>query len=214
MNIIRRAVLRHAIWAGIGALFLSAPTAAWALSTQDTQDINRIEAYLNGITTLKARFLQIAPSGASSTGKLWMERPGRMRFEYDPPSPLLLVAGHGLLIYHNADLDQTSTLPLAKTPLGILLEDHVQLSGAVTVLHVARDAGALAIQINRTASPADGTLTVLFADNPLELRGWIVRDGQDQETRIGLDNLDFSANGFSDDLFTYVDPKLFENNQP
>ena len=135
-----------------------------------------------------------------------------MRFEYDPPSPLLLVAGGGLLIYHNGDLDQTSNLPLEKTPLGILLQDHLHLSGEVSVLLVARDSGALALRLDRTQSPADGTLTLLFADHPLALRGWITRDAQDQETRIAIDDLDFSPTGFSDDLFTYVDPKNFDNN--
>ena len=212
MNISRRAL--GAFLGGGCLLMLGATKPAHALSAQDSQDIARAEAYLNSIKTLKARFLQIAPSGASSTGKLWMERPGRMRFEYDPPSPLLLVAGHGLLIYHNGDLDQTSNLPLSKTPLGILLEDDLKLSGAVTVLRVTRDAGALAMELQRTESPSDGSLVLLFADNPLELRGWIVRDAQGQETRVALEDLDFSPSGFSDDLFTYVDPKSFDNNTP
>jgi len=193
---------------------LAAIRPAHALSTQDTQDVARIQAYLNGIKTLKARFIQIAPTGASSTGRLWMERPGRMRFEYDPPSPLLLVAGHGLVIYHNSDLDQTSNIPLDKTPLGILLQDNLTLSGNVTVLRVARDQGAIALVLERTNSPGDGTLGLLFADNPLELRGWILHDAQDQETRIALDDLDFANSGFNDGMFTYVDPKLFESGAP
>jgi len=212
MKISRRTTL---ISIGLLALALAAGIApARALSTQDSQDVARVETYLNGIKTLKARFIQIAPSGASSTGRLWMERPGRMRFEYDPPSPLLLVAGNGLVIYHNNDLDQTSNIPLGKTPLGILLQDNIQLSGDVTVNQVAREEGAIALVLERTNSPSDGTLTLLFADNPLELRGWILHDGQGQETRISLDNLDFANSGFNDSMFDYVDPKLFESGAP
>ncbi len=197
------------------ALAFAAMRPAWALTQQDTQDIARVETYLNGIKTLKAHFLQIAPSGTASQGKLWLERPGRMRFAYDPPSPLLLVAGHGLVVYHNSDLDQTSNIPLNSTPLGILLQDDIKLSGDVTVTSVARDAGALALQVQRNGAAANqGTLTMLFADNPLELRGWVVRDAQGQETRIALDNLDFAATGFSDSLFSYVDPKQFQQNSP
>jgi len=211
MKISRRTDLGTAL-ASLGLLAVVRP--AWALSAQDNQDIARITAYLNGIKTLKARFIQIAPSGASSTGRLWMERPGRMRFEYDPPSPLLLVAGHGLVIYHNSDLDQTTNIPLDKTPLGILLQDNLTLSGDVTVLQVARDEGAIALVLERTKSPGDGTLSLLFADNPLEFRGWLLHDAQGQETRIALDDLDFAATGFNDGMFTYVDPKLFENSAP
>lgn len=207
MNISRRTTL-----VTLGLLIFIRP--AHALTTQDNQDIARIVTYLNGIKTLKARFIQIAPSGASSTGRLWMERPGRMRFEYDPPSPLLLVAGHGLVIYHNSDLDQTTNIPLDKTPLGILLQDNLTLSGDVTVLQVARDEGAIALVLERTNSPGDGTLSLLFADDPLELRGWILRDAQGQETRIALDDLDFADTGFNDGMFTYVDPKLFESGAP
>ena len=195
-------------------LFLLAFSPAWALSPQDTQDVARVETYLNGIKTLKANFQQIAPSGAVSDGKLWMERPGRMRFEYTPPSPLLLVAGSGLVIYHNSALDQTSSLPIAKTPLGILLQDNLKLSGGVTVTQVARDEGALALEMERTGAASEGTLTLLFADNPLEFRGWIVRDPQGQETRVAIEDLDFASTGFNDQMFTYVDPKQFENNTP
>jgi len=203
---------RRALIAAAACAALARP--ALALSTQDTQDIARIETYLNGIKTLKAKFLQISPAGASSSGKLWMERPGRMRFEYDPPSPLLLVAGHGLVIYHNSDLDQTSNIPLSQTPLGILLQDNITLSGSVTVLQVSRDEGAIALQLQRTGAASQGTLNLIFADNPLELRGWIVRDAQGQDTRVVLDNLDFASTGFSDGLFTYIDPKQFELNTP
>ena len=86
------------------------------LTERDRADLARIEAYLNGIVSLKARFLQVAPNGATSAGVAWLERPGRMRFQYDPPSPLLLVAGHGLVVFHDAQLNQTSNIPLSRTP--------------------------------------------------------------------------------------------------
>lgn len=194
------------------ALLPLLPLPALALSAQDQRDVARITAYINGIKTLKADFLQIAPSGATSTGKVWMERPGRIRFQYAPPSPILLVAGDGLLIYHNSQLNQTSTLPLSKTPLGILLQDNLTLSGDVTVTSVVRDPGAIAVGLVRTGQESEGELTLLFADDPLEFRGWVMRDAQRQETRISLDNLDFAATGFSPDMFTYVSPSQGQSN--
>ena len=130
--------------------------AAPALSAQDEADIARVQAYLNTITTLKARFQQIAPDGSISGGVAWIDRPGRMRFEYDPPAPFLLVAGHGLLVFNDSKLQQTSNIPIGRTPLGLLLSDNLKLSGDVTVIGVQRYPGQLQITLQRTATPGDG----------------------------------------------------------
>src|SRR6185437_15843218 len=124
-------------------------------TAQDQADLARIEAYLDTLRTLKARFLQVAPNGAIAQGTAWLERPGRMRFQYDPPSPLLLVAGHGLVVFHDNQLNQTSNIPIGRTPLGILLADHVHLSGDVTVTGMQHLPGQLQVSLVRTASPGD-----------------------------------------------------------
>ena len=159
------------------------------LTPQDRTDLARIETYLDGLRTLKAHFLQVAPSGAITQGTVWLERPGRMRFQYDPPSPLLLVAGHGLVVFHDSSLNQTSNILLSQTPLGILLADHVRLQGDVTVTAMQRLPGQIQVSLIRTASPGDGTLTLIFADSPLALQQWTVLDAQRQETRVTLYNL-------------------------
>lgn len=185
-----------------------APTA---LTSQDRADIARVETYLNGIHTLHARFRQIAPNGGTSEGQVWLERPGRMRFQYDPPSPFLLVGGHGLLVFHDSKLQQTSNIPLGSTPLGLLLQDNVRLSGDVTVAGLARAPGQLQLRLFRTKSPADGSLTLVFADAPLALRQWSVVDAQRQETRITLYNIELGGT-FKQSLFEFIDPKFFQNN--
>ena len=176
-------------------------------TAQDQADIARIEAYLDTLRTLKARFLQVAPNGAISQGTAWLDRPGRMRFEYDPPSPLLLVAGHGLVVFHDKQLNQTSNIPLSQTPLGILLAANVKLSGGVTVTDIQRQPGQIQVSVVRTASPGDGTLTLIFADNPLALRQWTVLDAQRQETRVTLFNVQ-TGSSFDPKLFEFVDPRL------
>jgi outer membrane lipoprotein-sorting protein len=159
---------------------------ALQLTPQDQADLKRIETYLNAIQTLKARFLQVAPNGAITQGTVWLDRPGRLRFQYDPPAPYLLVANHGLLVFRDTQLGQTSNLFLSQTPLGILLADHVDLSGPVTVSGISRLPGQLRVSLVRTASPADGSLTLVFSDNPLVLRQWTVIDAQRKETRVSL----------------------------
>lgn len=174
---------------------------------QDQADLGRIEAYLDSLRTLKARFLQVAPNGGISQGTVWLERPGRMRFQYDPPSPLLLVAGHGLVVFNDKSLNQTSNIPISKTPLGILLSDHVRLQGDVTVTDMQRLPGQLQVSLVRTASPGDGTLTLVFADNPLTLKQWTVLDAQRQETRVTLLNAQ-TGGSFDPKLFEFIDPRF------
>jgi len=184
---------------------------AFVPTVQDRADITRVEAYLNGLRTLHARFMQIAPDGRSSEGQAWLSRPGRMRFEYDPPSPFLLVGGNGLLVFHDSQLKQTSNIPLRSTPLGLLLQDNLRLSGDVTVTRMVRMPGQLQVSLIRTVSPADGTLTLIFADQPMALRQWTVLDAQRQETRVTLYNVELGGT-YSAKLFEFVDPKFFQNN--
>lgn len=191
--------------AGLSAAQAVAPTA------QDRADIARVEAYLNSIKTLRARFLQVAPDGATSEGQAWLQRPGRMRFQYDPPAPFLLVGGHGLLVFHDNELKQTSNIPLGQTPLGLLLQDNLRLSGDVTVSRIVRLPGQLQVTVYRTATPQDGSITLVFADNPLVLRSWVVTDAQRHETRVTLYNAQLGGT-FDQSLFTFIDPRFFQNN--
>lgn len=156
---------------------------------QDRADVARVETYLNALTSLKAHFLQVAPDGGLSEGTAWLERPGRMRFQYDPPSPFLLLASSGVLTFHDSSLHQDSNIPLSRTPLGILLADHVSLSGAVTVTSIERQPGQLQLTVVRTESPGDGSLTLIFADQPLALRQWTVLDAQRRQTHVTLYNV-------------------------
>lgn len=174
---------------------------------QDAADLARIAAYLNSLHTLKAHFLQVAPNGGTSQGLAWMQRPGRMRFQDDPPSPLLLVAGHGLFVFYDRDLKQTTNVPLGSTPLGMLLREDVTLSGEVTVTDIDRQPGLIQVTLVRTASPGDGSLTLVFADRPLALRQWTVLDAQGRATRVTLYDVELGGT-FDQDMFSFVDPKF------
>lgn len=179
------------------------------LTAQDRADIARIEAYLNALRTMRSRFLQVAPDGQVTEGNAWIQRPGRMRFEYDPPSPLLLVAGNGNGLFYDKSLKQVSYFPLSSTPLGILLSDNLKLAGEVTVAAVERLPGQIHVVLYRTASPGDGTLTLVFADGPLSLRQWMVTDPQQRETTVSLFNVSVGGT-FDQKLFDTADPRLRE----
>ncbi|MDR3520257.1 MAG: outer membrane lipoprotein carrier protein LolA [Acidocella sp.] len=190
-----------------GAAFAAPARFAWAAAptAADQALIDQVQTYLNGLTALTANFLQVAADGSTRTGKAWLQRPGKMRFQYDPPDKQLLVAGFGLLVYHDPDLAQTTNIPLSSTPLGILLANNVVLSGDVTVTNIDREPGEVHITLIRTGKPQEGSLTLVFGTNPLELRQWVVMDAQQRQTRVSL--YDVAPGGpFPDSLFTYQAP--------
>jgi outer membrane lipoprotein-sorting protein len=178
-----------------------------ALTAADRADLARIETYLDGLKTLKARFLQVSGDGRTAGGTAWLDRPGKMRFQYDTKDPLLLVAGGGLVVFYDGELKQTSNLLLTQTPLGILLADHVRMSGDVTVTNIARVPGQIQVTLVRSSTPGDGSLTLIFADNPLALRQWSVLDAQGKETRVSLFDIQLGGT-FDPKLFYFVDPAL------
>jgi len=184
---------------------------AVVLSDSDQAQLRGIETYLNGLHTLKAKFLQIGPDGATTTGTAWLDRPGRMRFEYDPPSPLLLVAGHGTVVFRDNKADQTSNIPMEQTPLGLLLRNEIRLSGDVTVTDFQHSPGKLQITAVKTASPGDGSLTLIMNADPMALEGWSVVDAEGRQTRVQLSQAVLGGQ-FDPALFVFVDPHAADPN--
>jgi outer membrane lipoprotein-sorting protein len=179
------------------------------LTDRDRADIARAEAWLQRLGSLKARFLQISNQGAAVEGTGWIVRPGRMRFEYDPPEPLLLVASHGQFFYYDKLLKQPTVIPLSATPLGILLNERVQLSGDVTVKSIQRGQGVIRITVFRTGKQAEGELTLVFAEDPFELKQWVVVDAQGRETRVSLFSPEYGGR-YPSLLFDFNDPRFRE----
>jgi outer membrane lipoprotein-sorting protein len=174
-----------------------------ALSATDRALVSRIEAYLNDQQGLTADFLQVSSDGSTRSGKAWLERPGRMRFQYDPPDPQLLVAGYGLLVYHDPELNQTTNIPLGSTPLGILLAQHVDLlSSNVVITNIQQQPGEDDVTLIRKDKAAAGSLTLTFSTDPLELRQWLVNDAQGRQTRVTLYNVK-PGGPYPNSLFEY-----------
>lgn len=181
----------------------SAATPATSAPLSTAQAKAKVAAYLNGLETITARFLQVGPDGTVRTGSAIVQRPGKLRFEYDKPNPQLLVAGFGLLVYHDPELDQTTNIPLSSTPLGILLAKTVTLTGAVTVTKVEQPPGEIQISLIRTGKENQGHITLVFSTDPLELRQWRVTDAQNRLTQISLFDLQ-KAKPFPNKDFEYV----------
>ena len=181
--------LPRRLFLAAAASFLLLPAMARAapLSPQNQALVQRLDAYLNNQSAITAKFMQVNDDGTTRTGKAWMERPGRMRFEYDPPDPQLLVSGGTALVYHDPELNQTTNIPLASTPLGILLAKHVSLdSNETEITNITRQPGEYDITLIRRGKAALGSLTLVFSTNPIELLQWVVTDAQGRQTRVSL----------------------------
>ncbi len=171
--------------------------------------IARAESYLNGLTTLQARFVQLDPSGEAATGSLKVKRPGRMRFEYDPPTPILLVSPGSELIHYDRDLKTATRLDWEDTPAWFLLADRVSLAadGPYRIVDVHRAPGLLVLTVVDSDAPDEGRIAVNFADRlgTLGLTGWVAVDALGQPTRVTLFNV--AANGPIDDqAFVFNEP--------
>jgi len=175
------------------------------LSVQDQDDIARIETYLNGVRTLAADFIQIAPDGAISRGRFYLKRPGRLRFEYEPPASVLVVADGTYVNYFDVELGQLSQIGVYSTPLGVVVAEQVKLEGRIAVTSVERGAAVVSLTTVDTEEPGRGTLTLIFSDRPLELRKWQIIDPQGLLTTIALDEVSTNQD---------LDPELFVFRQP
>ena len=217
MKISRRSVLMAAFAALALVVGAFAAPAAYAqkvkpaaLDEAAKSDIARIEAYLNGIKTARTRFLQISQAGETASGVLTLARPGRFRFEYDPPTPIMLVATGTFLVYVDRSLDQTTHVFLRNTPIGILVAENVKLSGAVTVTQFSRSPGVMRVTLVKSEEPEEGSITLAFADAPMALRQWVVIDAQGARTTVTLDALEFGV-PVNDEMFNYVKKDIDRN---
>ncbi len=165
-------------------LFFLYPFYAYA----ETNTLQRIEGYLNGLTTVVSDFTQTAPDGSLSSGKFYLERPDKMRWEYNPPVPILMVANGGTMTYLDRELAQTSYIPVGDTPAGILLRDKIHFNGDLEIKHMVEEAGIIRLTLTQSTQPENGELTLEFSDKPLMLRNLAIIDATKQETRVNFSN--------------------------
>jgi outer membrane lipoprotein-sorting protein len=203
----RRAILVSGV--GVATMPLAALSRAAVLppsavlTPQDGADLRRIAAYLNGIRTMTARFRQISSGGVAS-GSLWLARPGRMRFEYDPPSPILLIADRFYVYYVDKQLAEMSKVGLKSTPAWFLLRDPISFDDLI-VTRFERGTNGLAVTVVEPAEPDNGSLTMVFGSDPLALRQWTIIDQQRKTTTVSISDTQFGV-ALDPELFVYQDP--------
>ena len=168
------------------ALALVAGQSAWA----DKLPLNTISAYLNDLKTAEGTFAQINDDGSTSSGKLYIKRPGKMRFEYNPPDSALVVASSNAVYIADSKSNQRpETYPLRRTPLSLILARNVNLSAANMVVGHSFDGTATVVTAQDPENPEYGSIQMKFTGNPVQLRQWVVKDNGGGETTVVLGEL-------------------------
>lgn len=201
------AVFAFALTVAAGAAWAApTPPKPVALSERDKADVARVEEYLNGITTLQSRFLQVSPNGGYAEGDLYLSRPGRLKLEYAPPVPILIVVDGDFVTYYDKQLKQVQHIATELTPASILVRDKISLAPSeFTVTEFERGPGTLRLTVVKTSDPGMGSMSLVFSDRPIALRKWTVTDAQGQVTNVSLLGPRFGIT---------LDPKLFQFQLP
>jgi outer membrane lipoprotein-sorting protein len=189
-----------------GAAALATPAFAQGLSAGDQALVDRAVEYLQAMGEAKARFVQTDARGASSQGTVWLKRPGKARFAYDPPSGLLVVSNGSTVSVADSRLKTFDAYPLMSTPLSLFLAKTIRLDRGVQVTRVARMSDGFSITARDVRKETAGQITLTFTDRPLTLVGWSVTDAQGRATRVALSGLT-PAPGLAPALFVLKDPR-------
>lgn len=167
--------------------------------------VKKAEKYMASVDTVQARFVQTAPDGTQRIGTFYMDRPGKMRFEYDAPVKDMVVADGVQLFYYDGELKQTSSAPVGQTLADFLLRKDIKLSGDVRVVGVQQGGGLTQVILTQKADPNAGTMTIGFQESPFSLKKWRITDGAGQITEVEL--FDVQQNiALSGSLFVYKNP--------
>lgn len=186
------------------ALLAATLLALSAVPVAAQVSLAEIGAYFNAFRTAEAAFTQVNADGTISTGTLYIHRPGRVRFEYDPPADQLVMAGGGqVAVFDGKSSGGPEQYPLSRTPLSIILADQVDLSRERMVTAHTSDGATTTVTAQDPQNPDSGTLRLVFTDDPVQLRQWVVTDGAGQETTVILGEMR-TGGALSPRLFSIV----------
>lgn len=177
---------RHALFGAVSAGVLAALPAAPALAASDAAQ--KIADHFSSVKTMTGEFVQFGPTGEQTGGKFYIQRPGKLLFLYENPSPIRVVADGRTLVVNNKKLNTWDTYPLGKTPLKVLLGDRIDLS-ANRVRRVSEDDDLTTIVIGDKQLFGDSEITMMFDPQSYDLRQWTIRDAQGKDTTVMVYNV-------------------------
>jgi len=171
------------------------------LNPEQRAIIDRINGYLSSMQTLQGKFVQVGPDGSRTQGEFYISKPGRVRFEYDAPSTIELIADGQSVVVRDRKLATQDVYPLSQTPLRFLLADHVDLMKDSSLVAVyADDVFITAVVEEKNGLVGTSRLMIMFSAKDMQLKQWTVTDPQGYDTTVAVYNLDASKR---------PDPSLF-----
>ncbi len=196
----------------LAALLLSFTTvlAAGPATAQNVAQVPAatadVEKYFNSIRTLKARFVQSNPNGSVVQGTLYVRRPGRMRFEYDAPSQLKIVADGSQVTMWDPTTKDFGQWPIGWTAASFLVKEPLSLSGGdLQVEKAERQDGMLQLTMSQAKKPQEGKVIVRVSENPMMLRGWTIIDSRGNQVNVSLQDVQ-AGTQLADSLFKFDGP--------
>jgi len=169
----------------------AAPSPATAFDANQRALLDKISGYLSGVQTLVGNFVQIGPDGRRVDGTFSIQKPGKVRFQYSPPSPIDIIADGSSVVVHDRSLETTDFYPLSQTPLRYLLADRIDLLRDTDVISVSADDTFITVVIEETqVMVGTNRLMIMFDAKNLQLKQWTVTDPQGLDTTVAVYNLD------------------------
>jgi len=184
----------------------STPAPQPALSDAARSDIlSGVKTALSNARTAKGQFTQSNSDGSLMTGDFALRRPGKMRFDYHDPTPILIVSDGTTVAMQDSELETVDRIPLGSTPLGLILDDDLEFSGDVEVLRVSQGEDKVWITLRDATGEVEGELTMIFAVGTYDLLGWLTMDADYQMTTVELSEVETNGR---------IDPRLFRLDEP
>jgi len=175
------------------------------IGEEQTKALERINAYFNNITNLQGSFDQVDATNKRSTGRFYVQRPGKIRFDYAPPSGLRIVADGSSLAIEDADLRTVEKYPIQSTPFRLLLSESVDLARDARIAGVESQEGTLSISLEDKSGDAAGSIRLVFDSGAeLQLKQWMITDAQGLTTRVTVNDV-VSGRKVAADFFTAKD---------
>ena len=152
-----------------------------------TEDLNKIENYLNNLQSLQANFVQMASNGGTAEGKIYISKPSKIRMEYTAPDSLLIVGNGDYIIYNDKELDQVTNIDYKDIPATMILTQKIKFDGQnLKVIDFYKDNGQTSLTVEMPKNKSVKPITLIFDNNPFRLKQWKVVDQQNIEVTISL----------------------------
>lgn len=198
-DVSRRAMLGGGLGLGLSLMAVAAGLVGFPGAARSAETAQRVANHFASVKTMTGEFIQFGPNGEQTGGKFFIERPGKLRFNYEAPSPVRVIADGKNVVIGNRKLRTWDLYPLGKTPLKLLLSERIDLSGE-TVRSVKEDPDLTTIVLGNKSIFGDSTISMMFDPKSFDLRQWTIRDAQGKDTTVMIFNVQ-SGVKFAKDVF-------------